>query len=204
MLPFIHVSLLLGCSCVSVSQLSLPFVLMHDVCCLQPQDQLKLLKAHLYDSVFIKVVVSVWETLSLYMWNWLVPNCPRHNYITQRTMPVRHSACFVLMCWHVDTIVGCVLCITVFTRTHTHTLVVVVFADAGCIFARGLNTDAASPKRAGCKWQWWWWSLHALDSKENITLQETTWRDLRRATASSSVHHEASLPGAAALFWAGC
>ena len=50
-------------------------------------NQLLVLQGHLIRSVFKRLVLKVWETVVYYMWNWLVPSCPRHNYITERCMP---------------------------------------------------------------------------------------------------------------------
>ena len=56
------------------------------------QDQLLLFKRHLYPKVFQRLVLKVWETVAFCMWNWLVPERPRHNYITERYMKVRLGA----------------------------------------------------------------------------------------------------------------
>jgi len=80
-LPFLHVR--------STARLRSPQRALQPVDrCVREQNQLLVLQGHLIRSVFKRLVLKVWETVVYYMWNWLVPSCPRHNYITERCMPV--------------------------------------------------------------------------------------------------------------------
>ena len=84
MLPFLHVR--------STARLRSPQRALQPVDRrVREQNQLLVLQGHLIRSVFKRLVLKVWETVVYYMWNWLVPSCPRHNYITERCMPVRGS-----------------------------------------------------------------------------------------------------------------